>query len=162
MLRNDAYWFNRVGLFLERADNTARLLDVKYNLLLPPSEKVGGPLDYFQWVAILRAVSANTAYHWVYRDRVKPWLIADLLILKPEMPRSLIYCYEALDRALDDLARGNGRSGAAQRQARATLSKLERASMNEIFQGGLHEFVTEFIEENAGLASVISDQYLFV
>ena len=82
MLRNEAYWFNRLGVFVERADNTARLLDVKYHLLLPSTETVGGPLDYFQWVAILRAVSAATAYHWVYRDRVKPWLIADLLILK--------------------------------------------------------------------------------
>ena len=161
MLRNDGYWFNRVGLFLERADNTARLLDVKYHLLLPAGEQVGGGLDYFQWVAILRAVSAATAYHWVYRDRVKPWLVADLLILKPEMPRSLIYCYETLDRALDDLARSNGMSGAAQRQARAVLQRLERASMNDIFQGGLHEFVTEFIEENARLASSISEQYLF-
>ncbi len=162
MLRNDGYWFNRVGLFLERADNTARLLDVKYHLLLPADEQIGGSLDYFQWVAILRAVSAATAYHWVYRDRVKPWLVADLLILKSAMPRSLIYCYEMLDRTLDDLARGNGTSGAAQRQARAMLSKLERASMNDIFQSGLHEFVTEFIEETARLASTVSEQYLFV
>ena len=162
MLRNDGYYFNRVGLFLERADNTARLLDVKYHLLLPANEQVGGSLDFFQWVAILRAVSAATAYHWVYRDRVKPWLVADLLILKPSMPRSLIYCYDALDRALDDLARADGVSGSAQRQARAMLSKLERASMTEIFQGGLHEFVTEFIEENGRLASAISEQYLFV
>jgi uncharacterized alpha-E superfamily protein len=162
MLRNDAYWFNRVGLLIERADNTARLLDVKYNLLLPDNEPVGGSLDYFQWVAILRAVSAATAYHWVYRDRVKPWLVADLLILKPSMPRSLIYCYEMLDRALDDLARGDGVSGAAQRQARAMLQKLERASMTEIFQGGLHEFITDFIEENARLAGAVSEQYLFV
>jgi uncharacterized alpha-E superfamily protein len=162
MLRNDGYWFNRLGLFLERADNTARLLDVKYHLLLPANETVGGSLDYFQWVAILRAVSAATAYHWVYRDRVKPWLVADLLILKSAMPRSLIYCYEMLDRTLDDLARGNGASGAAQRQARATLQKLERASMSEIFQGGLHEFITDFIEETARLASAVSEQYLFV
>ncbi len=162
MLRNDGYYFNRVGLFLERADNTARLLDVKYHLLLPANEEVGGSLDFFQWVAILRAVSAATAYHWVYRDRVKPWLVADLLILKPSMPRSLIYCYDALDRALDDLARADGLSGVAQRQARAVLSKLERSSMTEIFQGGLHEFVTDFIEENGRLASAISEQYLFV
>ncbi len=73
----------------ERADNTARILDVKYHLLLPENERVGGPLDYFQWTAILRSVSALTAYHWVYRDSLKPWLIADLLILKDEMPRSL-------------------------------------------------------------------------
>ena len=103
-------------------------------------------------MAILRAVSAATAYHWVYRDRVKPWLIADLLILKPAMPRSLISCYESIDRALDSLARDDGRSGAAQRQARAMHAKLERASMTEIFQSGLHEFITSFIEDNARLA----------
>jgi uncharacterized alpha-E superfamily protein len=161
MLRNEGYWFNRLGVFVERADNTARLLDVKYHLLLPSTEAVGGPLDYFQWVAILRAVSAATAYHWVYRDRVKPWLIADLLILKLAMPRSLIACYESIDRALDALARDDGRSGLAQRQARAMYAKLERSSMTEIFQGGLHEFITEFIEDNARLSSTISDQYLF-
>ncbi len=161
MLRNDGYWFNRLGIFVERADNTARLLDVKYHLLLPSSEEVGGSLDYFQWVAILRAVSAATAYHWVYRDRVKPWLIADLLILKSAMPRSLIFCYESIDLALDSLAREDGRSGAAQRQARAMLAALERASMREIFQDGLHEFITTFIEDNARLAATISEQYLF-
>ena len=63
---------------LERADNTARILDVKYHVLLPDNERVGGPLDYFQWAAILRSVSALTSYHWVYRDSLKPWLIADL------------------------------------------------------------------------------------
>ncbi len=161
MLRNDAYWFNRLGIFIERADNTARLLDVKYHLLLPSTEPVGGSLDYFQWVAILRAVSAATAYHWVYRDRVKPWLIADLLILKRAMPRSLISCYESIDRALDSLARDDGRSGVAQRQARAMHAKLERSSMTQIFQGGLHEFITAFIEDNARLSSTISEQYLF-
>src|SRR5499425_829030 len=65
MLRNDAYWFSRLGVFIERADNTARILDVKYHLLLPAEEHVGGPLDYFQWAAILRSVSALTSYHWV-------------------------------------------------------------------------------------------------
>ncbi|MBV9288960.1 MAG: alpha-E domain-containing protein, partial [Hyphomicrobiales bacterium] len=161
MLRNDAYWFNRLGVFIERADNTARLLDVKYHLLLPSTEPVGGSLDYFQWVAILRAVSAATAYHWVYRDRVKPWLIADLLILKRAMPRSLISCYEHIDNVLDSLARDDGRSGLAQRQARAMHGKLERLSMDRIFQGGLHEFITSFIEDNARLSNTISEQYLF-
>ena len=79
---------------------------------------VGGSLDYFQWAAILRAVSAHTAYHWVYRTSMKPWLVADLLILRPEMPRSLISCYESIVRNLDNLARAHGRQGAAQRQAR--------------------------------------------
>ena len=71
MLRNDAYWFSRLGVYIERADNTARILDVKYHLLLPAIEKVGGPLDYYQWTSILRTVSALTAYHWVYRENVK-------------------------------------------------------------------------------------------
>ena len=78
------------------------------------------------------------------------------------MPRSLISCYEMLDRNLDALAQDDGRSGAAQRLARTTFARLERATMTEIFQNGLHEFVTDFIEDNARLASTISEQYLFV
>jgi len=89
MLRNDAYWFSRLGVHLERADNTARILDVKYHVLLPEEEHVGGPLDFYQWSSILRSVSALTAYHWVYRETLKPWLIADLLILNNTLPRSL-------------------------------------------------------------------------
>lgn len=160
MLRNDAYWFSRVGLFVERADNTARLLDVKYHVLLPEKEIVGGSLDYFQWAAILRAVSAHTAYHWVYRTSMKPWLVADLLILRPEMPRSLISCYESIVRNLDNLARAHGRQGGAQRQARSTYGKLETLTMEHVFQGGLHEFVQDFISENNRLGTLISEQYL--
>lgn len=160
MLRNDAYWFSRVGLFVERADNTARLLDVKYHVLLPEKEIVGGSLDYFQWSAILRAVSAHTAYHWVYRTSMKPWLVADLLILRPEMPRSLTSCYESIVRNLDNLARAHGRQGAAQRQARSTYGKLETLTMENVFQGGLHEFVQGFISENNRLGALISEQYL--
>src|SRR5947208_13742094 len=93
MLRNDAYWFSRLGLHLERADNTARILDVKYHMLLPEAEHVGGPLDYFQWTSILRSVSALTAYHWGYRATLKPVLLADLLILNESLPRSLASCY---------------------------------------------------------------------
>src|SRR5919109_2438315 len=125
MLRNDAYWFTRLGLYLERADNTARILDVKYHLLLPAQQHVGGPLDYFQWATMLRSVSALTAYHWVYRESLKPWLIADLLILNDQMPRSLASCYENLARNLDQIARAYGRQGPAQRQARAIRTKLE-------------------------------------
>jgi uncharacterized alpha-E superfamily protein len=161
MLRNDAYWFSRVGLFVERADNTARLLDVKYHVLLPDKELVGGSLDYFQWAAILRAVSAHTAYHWVYRTSMKPWLVADLLILRPEMPRSLISCYESIVRNLDSLAHAHGRQGAAQRQARNMYGKLETLSMESVFQGGLHEFIQSFISENNRLGTLISEQYLF-
>ncbi len=161
MLRDDAYWFSRVGLFIERADNTARLLDVKYQLLLPEKEVVGGTLDYFQWSAILRAVSAHTAYHWVYRQSLKPWLVADLLILRPEMPRSLISCYESVVGYLDRLAATHGRQGQAQRHARAVYGNLENMSMESLFQGGLHEFVGRFIGDNAQLGALVSEQYLF-
>ena len=101
-----AYWFTRLGVYSERADNTARILDVKYHLLLPAHEHVGGPLDYFQWSGILRSVSALTAYHWVYRQSLKPWLVADLLILNDQMPRSLsASCYQNLIPSLDLIAR---------------------------------------------------------
>jgi uncharacterized alpha-E superfamily protein len=160
MLRNDAYWFSRLGLYVERADNTARILDVKYHLLLPAQEKVGGPLDYFQWAAILRSVSALTAYHWVYRESLKPWLIADLLILKDQMPRSLASCYDNLVRFLDAIAHAYGRQGVAQRHARAMHARLEHSRMTEIFQHGLHEFITEFITDNNRLDAAVTKQYL--
>lgn len=160
MLRKDAYWFTRLGTAIERADNTARILDVKYQLLLPATERVGGSLDYFQWTTILREVSAMTAYHWVYRDSVKPWLVADLLILNREMPRSLANCYEVLVRHLDLIADAYGRRGLSQRLASTTLARLSNARIEEIFGNGLHEFVTEFIDENNGLGSAINEQYL--
>ena len=160
MLRNDVYYFSRLGAALERADNTARVLDVKYQLLLPENEAVGGTVDYFQWSAILRAVSAVTAYHWVYRESIQPWNVADLLILRPEMPRSLIACYDNVVRWLDAIGNQYGRQGDAQRQARAIKRKLESASIQDIFQSGLHQFVDEFINENNSLANAISEQYL--
>ena len=160
MLRNDAYWFSRLGLHLERADNTARILDVKYHLLLPPVAKIGGPLDYFQWASILRSVSALTAYHWVYRQNVKPWLVAELLMLKDEMPRSLASCYENLVQNLDHIATAYGRQGSAQRQARAVRARLMNSRIEEIFQSGLHEFIGTFIEDNNRLGSAVAAQYL--
>jgi uncharacterized alpha-E superfamily protein len=160
MLRNDSYWFSRAGLYIERADNTARILDVKYHVLLPEHEIVGGSVDYFQWTAILRAVSSLTAYHWVYRESVKPWLIADLLILKKEMPRSLIACYDNIVRFLDAIGDAYGRVGPSQTQARDVLARLEHATTNEIFKIGLHEFITAFVEDNDRLGESISEQYL--
>src|SRR5215204_423417 len=160
MLRNDAYWFSRLGMFIERADNTARILDVKYHLLLPDQQHVGGPLDYFQWAAILRSVQALTSYHWVYRESLKPWLIADLLILNDQMPRSLASCYAHLVRHLDLIARAYGRQGPAQRLARGIRTRIENSRMDEIFQTGLHEFIGEFIADNNRLGAAIADQYL--
>jgi uncharacterized alpha-E superfamily protein len=160
MLRNDAYWFSRLGLHLERADNTARILDVKYHVLLPEEEHVGGPLDYYQWTSILRSVSALTAYHWVYRETLKPWLIADLLILNDTLPRSLASCYGNLVRNLDQIGVAYGRQGAAQRHARGVRNRLEHSHMDDIFQHGVHEFIQEFIADNSRLGEIITKQYL--
>jgi uncharacterized alpha-E superfamily protein len=160
MLRNDASWFSRLGLHLERADNTARILDVKYHVLLPEDEHVGGPLDYYQWTSILRSVSALTAYHWVYRETLKPWLIADLLILNDSLPRSLSSCYGQLARNLDQIGVAYGRQGAAQRHARGVRNRLEHSQMVDIFQHGVHEFIQEFIADNSRLGEIITRQYL--
>jgi uncharacterized alpha-E superfamily protein len=161
MLRNDAYFFSRIGVFLERADNTARILDVKYHVLLPEPANVGGGLDYFQWSSILRSVSALTAYRWVYRESLKPWLIADLLVLNEQMPRSLASCYENLTAYLDELSLAYGRQGAAQRTARSTRTKLQNSSIADIFQKtGLHEYLTDFIADNDRLGAAIVGQYL--
>jgi uncharacterized alpha-E superfamily protein len=94
MLRNDTYYFSQVGNFLERADNTARILDVKYFILLPKPTDVGSELDMQQWAQILRSVSAHRSYRWFYRDsKYRPWMISEFLILKEEMPRSLVFSY---------------------------------------------------------------------
>ena len=161
MLRGDAYWFINLGCAIERADNSARLLDVKYHLLLPRGETVGGSLDYFQWTTILRTVSAMTAYRWVYRDSVKPWLVADLLILNRQIPRSLASCYEQILAQLDMLASVTGKRGPAHRLAASGHALLAGSNIDKIFADGLHEFLTRFILENNKLGEVIAEQYLF-
>jgi uncharacterized alpha-E superfamily protein len=160
MLRNDRFWFLRLGCELERADNTARLLDVKYHLLLPPGETVGGGLDYFQWTTLLREVSALTAFRWVYRESVKPWLVADLLILNQQMPRSIASCQGMMVLYLDRMAEAYGRRGASQRLATGWLNRLNALSIEEIFQSGLHEFISEFLAANSRLGAAIAQQYL--
>lgn len=161
MLRNDSYWFLRLGASIERADNTARLLDVKYHLLLPRDEPVGGSLDYFQWTTILRTVSALTAYRHVYFDSVKPWLVADLLILNRQMPRSLAACSKNAVRYLDELSRASGRRGPAHRQAVRMANRLAESDINGIFKSGLHEEIERFLDENNTLGILVGEQFLF-
>jgi uncharacterized alpha-E superfamily protein len=160
MLRKDSYWFVRLGTFVERGDNTARILDVKYHVLLPTVESVGGGVDYHQWAAILRSVSALRAYHSIYRDRVKPWRVAELLILRPEMPRSLCKCLEEITRHLDLLS-ADGTKGECHRLAGQMHARLKFSTIEQVFQSGLHEFLTEFIDTNTTLGNEIAEHYLF-
>jgi len=159
MLQSDAFWFTRLGTYIERADNTARILDVKYNVLLPGHEPVGGSLDHYQWAAILRSVSSRRAYQWVYRDRIKPWLVAELLILRPEMPRSLITSVREINHYLDVIGGAYDVRRPCHELAAEILRRLNRAKIEQIFQGGLHEFLTEFIDDNIALGNQISQQY---
>lgn len=161
MLRTDSFNFLRLGTFLERADNTARILDVKYHILLPSFERVGGALDYYQWAAILRSVSARRAYHVLYKGRLVPWQVAEMLILRKEMPRSLRACYEQVMDTLDVLASlHDGRVGAPHRCAGEVLARLRYSSIEEIFQTGLHEFLTETIDRTTDLGVAIDKFYM--
>ena len=160
MLRNDAYYFLRLGTYIERADFTARILTVKADVLDPDRPSLGGGFDYFQWSWILRSVSALTSYHWVYRENLKPHLVAEFLILKEEMPRSLVSCYDNVTRFLDSLSRDYGRQGPSQRRARSTLGRLQGMDMDGVFKTGLEDFLSDFIHDNVRLGSAIADQYL--
>lgn len=160
-LRDESFHFMSLGGAVERADNTARLLDVKYHLLLPKGEAVGGGLDYFHWSTILRTVGAATAYHWVYRAELKPWLVADLLLLNRRMPRSLAASIELAMRQLDALSSRSGRRGPAHRMAASLSQRLADTDIDSVFARGLHEFVVAFIAENNALGSAIAEQYGF-
>ena len=162
MLRDDAFDFARLGTYIERADNTARILDVKYHILLPEGETVGGGVDYFQWTSLLRAFSALGSYHYLYRENPKPWKIAELMMLRKEMPRSLVSCYCEIVAHLDKLAEAYGARHECHRLAGKLHSRLQFADANEIFQSGLHEFLSDFIERNNRLGNEITRSYMFI
>jgi uncharacterized alpha-E superfamily protein len=161
MLRKEAYWFLRLGSVIERGDNTARLLDVKYYLLLPQGEEVGGALDRDQWTTILHTVSARTAYRHIYQDALKPWLIADLLVFRRELPRSLMAVAAETVERLADLGDRSGRQGEADRMARSRERELLETDMDNVFRKGLHQFLNRFINDNAALDRAIAAQFRF-
>jgi uncharacterized alpha-E superfamily protein len=161
MLRSEGFWFIRLGQMIERADNTARLLDVKYYLLLPEGEPVGGILDRDQWQTILHIVSARLAYRVLYPEGLRPWLVADLLILRREMPRSLHAAAAETVELLAEFGASTGRQGEADRLARQRLAALETAEIGEIFQQGLHEWLSRCIAENSELGRAIAQQFRF-
>ena len=161
MLRNEAYAFIGLGAAIERADNTARLIDVKYHLLLPDGEKVGGPIDRDQWTTILHAVSANTAYRWLYSEGLKPWLVAELLSLRKEMPRSLAASAEEVVTHLNAIGKRTGLQSEADRLARMRQSMIDRTSIDTIFAQGLHEWLSAVIADNGRLHQAIGAQFRF-
>ena len=131
MLRHDTYFFSQLGTFIERADNTARILDVKYYILLPKPSDVGSDVDIQQWATVLRSVSAHRSYRWFYRDSTyRPWLVAEFLILREEMPRSLTFCYQWITRSLDGLGELYGQKYDCHSEAAETYARLEAGKMD--------------------------------
>jgi len=158
LLRDDAYHFIRLGTHLERADNTARILDVKYHTLLPSAADVGGAVDYYQWGALLRSVSGFEAYRKIYSDVITPRRVAELLILRDDMPRSLHACmnfiYETLEWLCDEHTRE------IERAAGELHAKLHYGRTEDIIELGLHEYLMDFVERISKLGDEISRHFL--
>ena len=161
MLRNEIFDFCRLGTYVERADNTARILDVKYYVLLPSISWVGSTMDNYQWESILRSVAAHRSYRWVYEAEYRPSFIADYLILNDRMPRSLTFCYRNISKSLGHLARDYGLSRPSHDIVAATLGSLKVGSIKDIFDSGLHEFLVDFIRENNRLGEQLAGDFRF-
>ncbi|WP_246018368.1 alpha-E domain-containing protein [Pelagibacterium montanilacus] len=161
LMRTDGFAFAQAGGFIERADNTARILDVKYYVLLPQSSEVGGDVDIQQWTMILRAASAHRAYRHLYRDRYRAWNIADFLIFRKEMPRSLAFCVTSVAAMLGMLEQLYGEPSSCHDEAIKMAQRLTTSDMDKVFAEGLHEYLTAFIASNNGLTDAISDSYNF-
>ncbi|MDJ0820462.1 MAG: alpha-E domain-containing protein [Paracoccaceae bacterium] len=159
-LRDDGYHFMGLGASIERADNTARLIDVKYYVLLPSVSYVGSGLDQSQWATLLRSMSALGAYNWTYSGDITASKIADLLILNRKFPRSLVTSVEQSCEHLDSLARGYGSSTDAQAAARGLYAELADAQVQDIFEEGLHDFLGRMQSLNADMAQKVQAAYL--
>ena len=160
LLRNDGFDFLNIGYYLERADTTARLLDVKYYVLLPKVDYVGSGLDTLQWTMLLRALSTKRSYHWAYGGDISPAKIADFLILNRQCPRALITSTEGALEHLERLGRGYGRTTSAQTEARNLMAEIAEMTVDDIFEEGLHEYLTGFIGAVAGLGNTVAAVYL--
>jgi uncharacterized alpha-E superfamily protein len=161
MLRNDIYNFARVGTFVERADNIARILDVKYYVLLPSVTLVGSTLDNVQWETILRAASAERSFRWLYGGETRPLTIADFLILDRRMPRSLLYCLRKIAGNLGHLCSDYGVRRPSLDFALSLRDELEDTTIDQIMERGLHEFLTKFIQSNNALAGHVEEDFRF-
>ena len=160
LMRDDAFNFLSLGNYIERADNTARILDVKYHILLPTGEPVGGTLDYYHWSEILACIGAFRTYRRVYSNRIEPRRVAELMILHPGVPRSLHFCLRQVDDNLASLSDAYGSRGEANRLAGEITAQLRYGRIDCIFEDGLHEFLTEFVTRTGRLSTEIGRQFL--
>jgi uncharacterized alpha-E superfamily protein len=162
MLMDEALYFMRLGTFLERADNTARLVDVKFHAVesdfFGAASEKDQEYDFYHWSAILRSVSGFEIYRKVYRDVIKPERVADLLVLRPDMPRSL---HASMNEVVSNLAMvANDQSAETQRRAGRLRSELKYGNIDEILATGLHAFLTQFLDRVNDLGARISRDFL--
>lgn len=161
MLRNDIYEFARLGTFIERADYTARILDMKYYVLLPSISFVGSSVDNRQWENVLRSVSAYRSYRWLNEYEMNPSGICKFLILDPRFPRSLIFCASQLSENLGLLTNEYNRKFKSAKLGRMISKKLSASSIEDIFKQGLHEFLHSYISNLNNLSVQIEDDFGF-
>ena len=159
MLRNEIFNFARIGTFLERADSTARILDVKYYVLLPSASFIGSSLDNVQWSTILRSVSGEGGFQMSYGQRPKPREIAQFLILDNRMPRSLTFCANKIVSNLQYLQKDSAKAPPSSAMANRLL--LFEKNIDQIFDEGLHEYIQNFLLQNAELARQVEVDYRF-
>ena len=163
MLQDEALHFQRIGTFLERADNTARLLDVKFHarnteFFGSGLGNEGKEVDFYHWSAVLRSVSAFEVYRKVYRNVIRPEKVAELLILRAEMPRSLVHC---MDEVVNNLrAVANDHSQETLRRAGRLRADLQFSRIDEITATGLHAYLTQFLDRVGDLGWGISRDFL--
>ncbi len=162
MLRNDIYDFARIGTFLERADNTARILDTKYYVLLPSAYAVGSRLDNVQWEVILRSVGAGGGFRMTYGQNIRPREIAQFLVLDQRMPRSLNFCCRKIEDNLGYLAADYGFRPPAVEKVGTLNSRFMAHEIDAIFDYGLHEYIQDFLGGLNDLSNQIEADFRFV
>jgi len=158
MFEDEALSFIRLGTFLERADNTARILDVKLKFLAADPLEVGAPREFYYLAALLRSVSAFETYRKVYRDAITPERVAALLILQAKMPRSLLACMAAV--VVNLRAIRNDLSDDTEHFAEKLHAKLRFTLIDDILKEGLHDFLTTFLASIEELGSRITRDFL--
>jgi len=158
MLRTEGFHFTRIGTFLERADNTARMLDVNLRVLALEGNARGAEADYYRYSQLLRSLSSLQIYRQAYRDRITPDRVAELLILRPDMPRSLHRCLEEITTNLRRVA--NAQSAETERRAGQLHAELRFARIDSVLARGLHGVLADFLERIRDLGSRISADFL--
>lgn len=156
-----SYDFYNLGHFVERAGNTARILDIKYHVLLPSKDMVGGSIDHYQWSSLLRALSSLRSFHWTYSGDYSPEKITDFLILNEACPRSIHHCILKINHHLKRLTERYGTYSSAYLHAAHMLEEVTSIKARSIITEGLHEYLVTFITTNNHLSDKIAESYLF-